>query len=99
MVIESPIGQVREGMRVESSDGEEIGVVARIHRGTEPTDPLAACDDETCVEIRRESFGREVANYIPCRAVAGVAGDTVTLDVDLETASTKGWARRPAWLG
>ena len=99
MAIERPIEQVREGMKVVSSDGVEMGAVARVHRGTEPTDRLAACEDETCVEVRRESLGREIANYIPCRALAGVVGDTVRLDVDLETATTKGWATWPAWLG
>ena len=99
MAIESPIEQVREGMRVVSSDGVEMGTVARVHRGTEPTDPLAACEDETCVEVRRESLGRELTHYVPCRALAGVAGDTVRLGVDLETASARGWATRPAWLG
>ncbi len=76
-----------------------MGTVAQVHRGTEPEDALELCEQETCIEVRRELLGREFIEYIPCRAVAKVSGNTVTLGMDMETASSRGWSRRPAWLG
>ncbi len=46
-----------------------------------------------------ELLGRDVTTYIPCPAVAEVIGNTVRLNVDMETASGEGWGRRPAWIG
>jgi len=99
MTTESPIGRVREGMRMVSSDGVDLGRVGRVYRGTEPADALQACADETCVEVHRESLGRETTMYVPCRAVADVAGSAVRLKLDLEAVTSGGWAKRPEWLG
>ncbi len=95
----SAIGQVREGMQVVTSDGTSLGRVEHVHSGTVPTDPLQQCEDESCVEVRRTSLGRELVQYVPCRAISGVLGNTVRLNLDMETASAEGWGRRPAWLG
>ena len=99
MATESPIRRVREGMRMVSSDGVDLGRVGQVYHGTEPADALEACEDETSIEVRRESLGRETAMYVPCRAVADVIGSTVRLKLDLEAVTSGGWVRRPEWIG
>ncbi|MDP9350687.1 MAG: PRC-barrel domain-containing protein [Chloroflexota bacterium] len=87
-------------MEVLTSDGTSLGKVTEVYFGTEPANSFETCDDETSVEVHRGGlFGKGVTMYVPCRAVAGVSGDTVTLNVDAETATAKGWARKPSWIG
>lgn len=99
MASSSVISGVREGMKVTTSDGVDLGKVRQIYFGTEPVDKFSQCDDETCIEVHRGGLiGKGVTMYVPCRAVESVFGETVTLNVDMETASAKGWARKPAWI-
>lgn len=96
----SAIDQVREGMEVVTSDGVTLGRVTVVHRGSEPRDPWERCEDEACLEVYRGVLlGREVSLHVPCRAIAGVSGDVVTLNVDAEAAAARGWMARPSWVG
>jgi len=100
MATTSVVGQVRNGMEVVTSDGESLGKVKETYIGTEPTSPLQQCDDETTVEVHRGGlFSKSTTMYVPCRALARVDGNTVTLNVDQETANAKGWQHKPSWIG
>lgn len=100
MATSSRVADVRKGMEVLTSDGTSLGKVVEVYFGTEPVNSFETCDDETNVEVHRSGlFGKGVTMYVPCRAVAGVSGDTVRLNVDAETATAKGWVRKPSWIG
>jgi sporulation protein YlmC with PRC-barrel domain len=87
-------------MEVLTSDGTSLGKVKEVYVGTEPSSPFEQCDDETTVEVQQGGglFSKGVTMYIPCRAVGGVSGNSVTLNVDSETANSKGWTHRPSWI-
>ncbi len=94
----SPISQVRVGMDVVTSDGDSLGRVTQVYSGTEPSDPLEQCEDESCMEVHRQLLGREFVDYIPCRAIADVSEDAVRLKVGTDAAGIQGWGSRPGWL-
>ena len=93
------MGQVRKGMHVRSSDGADLGKVAEVWLGTDPTAAHARCDEEVCsrVEVHRGLLRKQVL-YVPYSAIAAVSGTDVMLYVDAQTAWAKGWSRKPAWL-
>ncbi len=93
------IGQVRKGMHVRSSDGVDLGKVAEVWLGTDPTSAAARCDDEVCsrVEVHRGLLRKQVL-YVPYSGIADVSGDAVTLGVDESTAHSRNWSARPKWI-
>ena len=92
--------RVRNGMEVVSSDGTSLGKIKEVYHGTVPTTAFQQCDDETTLEVHRGSLlGKGTTLYVPCRAVGDVSGDQVRLNVDNETVSSKGWIRKPSWIG
>ncbi len=93
------IGQVRKGMHVHSSDGADLGKVAEVWLGTDPTSATARCDEEVCsrVEVHRGLLRKQVL-YVPYSGIADVSGDTVTLGVNESGVQSKNWAVRPRWI-
>lgn len=99
-MVKDMMSQVHEGMEVMTSDGTSLGKVKEIYHGTVPTSAFQQCDDETTLEVHRGGLlGKGTTMYVPCRAIDTVSGNSVTLNVDMETASSKGWVRRPSWIG
>ncbi len=95
------LGQVRKGMEVHSSDGVCLGKVKEVWLGTDPTSTHARCDEEMCSRLEvhhRERLMRKVVMYVPYSAISGVSGKVVTLNVDAQTARSKGWSRKPGWI-
>lgn len=91
---------VRVGMEVRTSDHQELGSVVCIFRGHEPRDGLDRCDDETCIEVDLGVLcNRAHTMYVPYRAIDRALDGRLILNVDRETACSKGWARKPSWLG
>ncbi len=93
------LGQVRKGMHVRTSDGTDLGKVAEVWLGTDPTSASARCDEEVCsrVEVRQGLLRKQVI-YIPYNAIAGVSGDTITLSASETDVHKPGWVQRPRWL-
>ncbi len=91
------IGRVRKGMHVRSSDNADLGKVAEVWLGTDPTSASARCDEEVCsrLEVRRGLVRKQVL-YIPYNAIATVGDAGVVLNVDESKA--KNWAGAPKWL-
>ena len=91
------IGRVRKGMHVRSSDNADLGKVAEVWLGTDPTSASARCDEEVCsrIEVRRGLVRKQVL-YIPYNAIATVGDAGVVLSVDERKA--KNWAGAPKWL-
>jgi hypothetical protein len=93
------IEQIHKGQEVQTSDGVSVGTIAQVWWGTEPVDTVTPCADETCLEVQMSAIGWGNKLYIPCSAVASVSEQQVTLSCDAETAATKPWINRPAWIG
>jgi hypothetical protein len=91
------LGQVRKGMHMRSLDGEDLGRVAEVWLGTDPTSATARCDEAVCsrIEVHRGVLRRRVL-YVPYNAVAGVSGEGVILGVDRTRA--RRWTTPPRWL-
>ena len=91
------IGRVRKGMQVRSSDNADLGKVAEVWLGTDPTSTSARCNEEVCsrIEVRRGLVRKQVL-YIPYNVIATVGDAGVVLSVDESKA--KGWAGTPKWL-
>ena len=85
------VEQVRDGMHVQSSDGNRIGKVRRVH----------ARETEVYVEVGPRSFRRfwgmePKPLLLPASAVAEVAGGQVTLNMDATGAGS--CTCRPLWI-
>ncbi len=95
------IGKVAKGMSVLTADGVQLGVVADVWIGIDPTAETERCDEEVCsrLEVHRGGFPRRTVLYIPSGAIDHVLVASVLLNVDEATASGLGWTHRPAWLG
>ncbi len=95
------LGQVHKGMEVLSTDGVCLGKVKEVWLGTDPASTHARCDEEVCSRLEvhhREHLIKDVVMYIPYSAIAGVSGNQVLLNVDAETANSKGWSYKPHWI-
>lgn len=103
------VGQIREGMNVRSSDGQNIGSVVRVWQCTDPTEEKlsALIQNErrtyqealqmpagTFVEVRSQS-GDEF--YIPWQGVRDIDGECLCLEVDAPSVRESAWRNRPAW--
>ncbi|MDQ3930137.1 MAG: PRC-barrel domain-containing protein [Chloroflexota bacterium] len=96
------LGQVREGMEVVTRDGQSLGKVKEVWLGTDPSSSTQRCDEEICSRLEVQHGGilrRGERYYIPYSAIAVVAGGRVVLGVDEATLQTRGWARKPGWIG
>src|SRR5688500_9518460 len=99
MAGENMVTQVRKGMKVKTSDGVEVGKVAMVWLGIDPTANSPRCDEALCsrIEVRRGFFANDV-RYIPFPTIASVVGKTVTLSADHLTIEEKGWQSKPRWI-
>ena len=91
------IGRVRKGMRVRSSDKADLGKVAEVWLGTDPTAANVRCDEELCsrIEVHHGLLRKQVL-YIPYNAIDTVGDGGVVLTVGEKKA--KGWLAAPKWL-
>ncbi len=91
------IGRVRKGMRVRSSDKADLGKVAEVWLGTDPTAANVRCDEELCsrIEVHHGLLRKQVL-YIPYNAIDTVGDAGVVLTVGEKKA--KGWLAAPKWL-
>ncbi len=97
METEQVIKRLHEGMEVHAADGTKLGKITQILYGADTSGRLAASEEETCMEVHHGFFRRE-SLYLPCRLVAGVTGNTVTLSIDAHTArETPTWHHKPTW--
>ncbi len=90
--------QIREGMDVTSSDGKVLGKIAQVWIGADAQANSTPWDAAACLEVHPGFWGRARALYIPCPAVATVAGCQVTLNVDAAMADAMPWNVAPAWI-
>ena len=99
MATESMIAQVRKGMMVKTADGVNLGKVAMVWLGSDPSAGSPRCDEAVCsrLEVRRGFFAQHV-HYIPYTALGDIAGKTVTLSVDQSIVEEKGWQTKPQWI-
>ena len=92
MVTENLLTQIREGMRVMSSDGKKLGKIRRLH----------ARDTDAYLEVASEGDLWKIWQlelkllFLPLSVVAGVVGQRVHLTLDAKTA--KGCRSRPTWI-
>jgi hypothetical protein len=100
MANENLIAQVRTGMAVQTADGHPLGKVAQVWVGTDPTASSPRCDDERCsrIEVRSGGVFKRTVRYVPISAIADVATDHVTLNVDAEAVDEHNWLRKPHWI-
>lgn len=106
----NPIGQIREGARVMTSDGQPLGTVAHVWPGPDPEgddlaeaiqsqgmtyDQAVGAGEGSFVEVQADSGS---ALYIPLQAIRDASGGDVVLDVDARAAMASSWANRPANL-
>ncbi len=91
------IGQVRKGMHVRSSDKADLGKVAEVWLGTDPTAANVRCDEELCsrIEVHHGLLRKQVL-YIPYNAIDTVGDAGVVLTVG--EIKAKGWSAAPKWL-
>ncbi len=99
MAGENIITQVRKGMEVHTTDGQKLGKVAEVWVGTDPAATDLWCDEEICsrLEVHHGLLGRSVL-YIPTSAIASVAANQVTLNVDAPTVHERTWNHKPRWV-
>ena len=99
MASENLIARVRTGMEVRTTDGQSLGKVAEIWLGTDPTASNPRCDDEICsrLEVRSGGFFNRSTLYVPYSAIADVAADHVTLNVDAAAVRERPWKTKPSW--
>ena len=96
MANENIVARVRTGMEVHTSDAQKLGKVAEVWLGTDPTATHPRCDEELCsrLEVHHGFLGHSVL-YVPYSAIAAVAADQVTLNVDAATVSARAWTQKP----
>ncbi len=88
-------------MKVITSDGQELGTLVRVFRGSEASQVFQRCADETYMDATYLEVGRGSANaplytlYIPYRAIADILDSTLILNVDAKTACSSGWGQKP----
>lgn len=99
MARENVITRVRKGMEVRTTDGQSLGKVAEVWLGTDPTASSPLCDDALCsrVEVQSGGFFKRSTLYVPYSAIAEVAADQVTLNIDAATAQERPWKTKPSW--
>ena len=99
MASENVIARVRKGMEVHTADGQKLGKVAEVWLGTDPTASNPLCDEELCSRLEVQSGGlfKRTSLYVPYSAIAGVAADHVTLNVDAATVRERPWNQKPRW--
>ena len=99
MASENVVSRVRKGMEVHTTDGQSLGKVAEVWLGTDPTASSPLCDDVLCsrVEVRSGGIFKRSTLYVPYSAIADVAADQVTLNVDAATARERPWKAKPSW--
>ena len=96
MVSENVLTRVRNGMGVLTADGQHLGKVTAVWLGTDPTATNPGCDEELCsrLEVHHGFLGHSVL-YVPYSAIAAVAADQVTLNVDAATVRARAWTQKP----
>ena len=94
------IARVRKGMEVRTSDGENLGKVAEVWAGTDPTASNPRCDEELCsrVEVHGGGLFKRSVLYIPYNAIAEVGDKHVTLNIDATTVNERAWNAPPRWV-
>jgi hypothetical protein len=92
------IGQIHEGMDVQTADGLSLGAIKQIWWGSIPDDQFVAVDDETCFEVQPQQLLSAGMVYVPCSAVADVADGCITLSLDADAVAAKTWYEKPKWL-
>ena len=100
MAHEHMIAQVRSGMAVHTADGQPLGNVTQVWVGTDPTASSPRCDDERCsrIEVQRGLLLKRQVRYVPISAIADVATDHVTLNVEAAAVDERDWLRKPQWI-
>ncbi len=100
MANENIIAQVRTGMVVQTVDGQPLGKVAQVWVGTDPTASSPRCDDERCsrIEVQRGRLLKRQVRYVPSSAIADVATNHVTLNVEAAAVDEHNWLRKPQWI-
>ena len=99
MARENVIAQVRKGMQVHTADGQTLGKVTEVYLGSDPTASNPLCDEAQCSRLEVQSGGlfKRRTVYVPYSAIATVAADLVTLNVDAATAQERPWNQKPRW--
>ena len=100
MATENIVARVRKGMEVHAADGQKLGKVAEVWLGTDPTATNPRCDEELCsrLEVHHGGLFKRSVLYVPYSAIADVAADHVTLNVDAATVSERAWHQKPSWV-
>jgi hypothetical protein len=87
-------------MAVHTADGQLLGNVTQVWVGTDPTASSPRCDDERCsrIEVQRGRLLKRQVRYVPISAIADVATDHVTLNVEAAAVDERDWLRKPQWI-
>ncbi len=96
MATRSMIAQIRVGMRVTSADGKALGTITQVWIGADARARGTPWDAAACLVVDRGDWGRARTLYLPCYAVADVAGEQVNLNVDAALADAMPWNLAPA---
>ena len=99
MARENIMARVHRGMEVHTMDGQNLGKIAEVWLGTDPTPSNPRCDEEICsrLEVHQGGWFKRSVLYIPYSAIAEVAADHVTLNVDAATVNERAWTQKPSW--
>lgn len=104
------VEQIREGMNVSTSDGQDIGTVVRVWQCTDPAEGVLSnimqsehrtyeeairTEAGTFVEVQ-SATGEEL--YIPWQGVRAVDGDCLCLEVDAPSVNHSAWRLKPSWI-
>jgi hypothetical protein len=86
-----------KGMEVKTTDGKSLGKIAHVWFGDDPGSSQR-CDEEVCSRLEVHLPRRGGTRYIPYNAIAGVSGQTVSLNITEAVVHNKLWQQRPSWL-
>ena len=100
MASENVILRVHNGMEVHTADGQTLGSVKNVWLGTDPTATNPLCDEDVCsrLEVQSGGFFKRSTLYVPYSAIADVAADHVTLNIDAATVHERPWNQKPRWV-
>ena len=97
MATENLLAQVHKGMEVKTADERSLGKIAHVWFGDDPGSSQR-CDEEVCSRLEVHLPRRGGTRYIPYNAIAGVSGQTVSLNITEAVVHNKLWQQRPSWL-
>lgn len=96
---ENMVQQAREGMSVQTADGQKLGKVKQVWFGIDPTASDPRCDEDICSRLEvHQGFLKHTVMYIPSNAIANVDSGHIVLNVDMSAVGEHDWLKQPHWI-